>query len=146
MSNIGTIIKQVGQFIAKLAGWAKTSISHGREIANEIKGIVDNPAWDIAVSFTSTGLDDAALKALRAWLQSLVVDMMLVQGFDNNGDLGAASTTINNMDLPEAKAGILNAISAAAATKVAELKGNTLPIETALTAAQSAYFHKELLA
>lgn len=146
--NITNILKSIGSFLTKLLPWAKTAISHGRDVANEIKEIIDNPAWDVAVSFTSTNLDDAALIALRIWLAKLTADLGLVLNTSEGvtSALTQASKSISEMNFPEAKAGTLNTISAAVATKVAELKGKILPIETALSTAQTAYFHKELLA
>lgn len=151
--SIANILKSIGDFISKLLPWAKTAINHGKDIANEIKTIVDNPAWDVVVSLTSTKLDDTALATLRIWLAQLLVDLNLSPVVNSiEGDslaIGAiyknASTAIKDMIMPEAKAGTLNTIAAAASTKVAELKGNVLPIETTLAAQQPAYKHPELL-
>lgn len=152
--SITNILKSIGDFISKLLPWAKNAINHGKDVANEIKTIVDNPTWDVVVSLTSTKLDNVALASLRVWLAQLLVDMNLSPVVNSiNGDdyaIGAiykeASKAINQMVMPEAKAGTLNTIAAAASTKIAELKGQVLPIETTLSAQQPAYKHPELLA
>lgn len=145
--SLGNILKSIGQFVGKLLGWVKDAAAIGRDVANELKTIVDNPAWDVAVSLTSTKLDDIALASLRQFLASLVTDLGLAdsQITDIGEVLKQASGTISVMSMPQAKAGTLNTISAAAACKYAELTGRDYPIETALTVAQPAYLHPELL-
>lgn len=145
--SLKTILKSVGGFLKDLLPWAKTAISHGRDIATEIKTIVDNPAWDVVTSLTSTKLDDAGLSMLRQFLANLLVDLKLAdQAVAIGANYRQASENIASMELPEAKAGTLNTISASMASKVAEIKGMVLPIESSLATAQSAYFHPELLA
>ena len=148
--NIKSILSNIGHFLKGLLPWAKNAVSHGRDIATEIKEIADNPGWDVVVSFTSTKLDNAALAIFRTFMTSLLKDLNLADKAIAEGDkigvvLREASDNIKAMQTLEAKAGTLNTISAAAATKIAELKGMKLPIESALSVAQPAYFHPELL-
>lgn len=134
------ILKSIITFIKGLLPWAKNAISHGKDIANEIKLIADNPTWDVVTSLTSTKLDDIALASLRHFLAMLLYDLNLASQTEAIGAaFKEASHSIKAMELPEAKAGTLNTISAAMASYIAELKGNTLPIESSLSLAQGVY-------
>jgi len=147
MSVIETVLKSIATFISKLAGWVKTTTSDGTTIANEIKTIIDNPAWDVAVSFTATNVDNQALAMLRNWLAAYLIDSKIVSSatVELNDIFKEASDAISKMEMPEAKINTLNGIAAYANVKSAELDGKTIPMETAVSIQQSAYHHPELL-
>lgn len=145
-----SIFKSILNFIKKLLPWAKESTAVGRDIANEIKTIIDNPTWDVVVSLTQTKLDDAALAALRAimaetmkWLG--LADKAIGYGEQIGVVFKQASTALQELP-PDIKAGQLNTIAAIANKTVAELKGNDMPIATALSIQQLAYSNPELIA
>lgn len=143
--SILNIFKEIGKFIAKLLPWAKVTTANGLAVADEIKSIADNPVWDVVTSFTKTKLDDAALAVFRQFMANLHFDLRLTdQVLAIGANYKETSATIASMGT-EAKAGTLNTIAAAANVKLAELAGKVMPIETALSIQQAAYFKPELL-
>jgi len=145
-----SIFTKILDFIKKLLPWAKESTAVGRDIANEIKTIIDNPTWDVVVSLTQTKLDDAGLATLRAimaetmkWLG--LADKAIGYGEEIGVVFKQASETLNQLPV-DVKAGQLNTIAAIANKTVANLKGNDMPIETALSIQQLAYSNPELIA
>jgi hypothetical protein len=147
--SLKSILQAIGSFIGKLLKGSKDLIGLGRDLATEIKQIIDNPAFDVAVAFTSTKLDDIALAALRSWVGDLFKALNLADKVETDLTViyKTASQSIAEMALPEAKAGTLNTIAAAISTKLSTITGgDPLPIETTLTVQQPAYFHPELLA
>lgn len=145
--SLKNVLKSIGKFITKLLPWAKITTQQGLDIANEIKGIADNPTWDVMTAFTSTKLDDSALATFRQFMVNLVYDLNLASQVVGVGSaMKEASANIKAMETKEAKAGTINTIAAAANVKLAELQGKIMPIETALSIQQPAYFNPELLA
>ncbi len=140
------IFKEIGKFIAKLLPWAKVTTAQGLAVANEIKSIADNPAWDVLTSLTKTKLDDVGLAAFRQFMANLHYNLNLASQVTAIGaNFKETSASINAMETIEARAGTLNTIAAAANVKLAELGGEVMPIETALSIQQPAYFKPELL-
>jgi hypothetical protein len=142
-----SIIAGIGTFISKLVGIFKISTAAGISIANDIKNAVDSPLADLVVNLTPTNLDNQALAQLRIWIPVLLKDLGLVH--DITGGLeravSDAGATIAQMSIQSAKAGTLNTIAAAINQKVAELHGQVIPIEMALSITPTAYTQPELL-
>lgn len=120
------MLKKLWEWITGAAGKIKNALSFGKDIANEIKSVADNPLLDIIVKLTPTGLDDTALAAFRTFMHELITE------------LNWADSKLDNTE-PKAKAIILHSLSAGAAYWKALSDGVDLNLQTTLSTPQLVY-------
>lgn len=120
------MLKKILRWLTGVTSKIKSSLSFGKDIANDIKSIADSNLLDIIVALTPTGLDDIALASFRVFMNNIVEK------------LNWADKVVTDAELQE-KTIILHTLSAIAAFWKAEHDQTKLSLQTTLSAAQLVY-------
>jgi|GEM_PF-4561999 len=126
-------------FITKAWAWltgaakkVKAALNIGRDVANDIKKVVDSPLLDVAVNLTKSDLDNKALAWIRAGLGVLIEN------------IGWADKKLSDFT-DESKPYVLATIAAEASVLIAQAANIDLTRQQAITAGQLVYDEKSVL-
>lgn len=120
------MLKKIWRWLTQARISIKSSLSFGKNFANDVKSIVDSPLFDVVTALTPSGLDDVALAAFRKFIENLI------------NQLNWADKNLTNSDEVE-KTIILHSLSAAAAFWKGKFEETELSLQTTLSTAQLIY-------